>query len=110
MLERQEQEPGAVVDVEDCLRTAAHSDVVVLGLRHSGLGSVVAAVLTDGSLVGRLRKVARRELSAAQRPRLWFSVDRLPVTRDGAVDRRALRGLVETGGPGVRRLSVTGSR
>ena len=107
------QTGGATVvvdDVEDCLRSAVRSDVLVLGLRHGRLGSVVAAVLTDGSVVGRLRKVARRELSAAQRPRLWFSIDRLPVTREGKVDRRALRGLVEAGAPGVRRLSVTGTR
>ncbi|MGY1745071.1 AMP-binding protein [Blastococcus sp. SYSU D00695] len=84
---------GATVlagDVEAVLRRAGAGDVVVVGVPHPRLGALVAAVLTDPTVLPQALAAARAELSAAQRPRRWFTADRLPLTAAGKVDRGAL--------------------
>ena len=86
-----------VADVEEALRRATGSDVVVVGVPHPRLGHLVGAVVTDPAASVRLHAVARAELTPAQRPRLWFSVPSLPVTAGGKVDRTALSALAAAG-------------
>ena len=91
-----------VAAVEEYLREAARGDIVVVGLPHPRLGSVLAAVLTDRDDHASLRQYARAGLGPAQRPRVWFHVTPLPQTVAGKVDRRALVGIL--GSPAVRPL------
>ena len=91
---------GATVlvgDVEQALRRATGSDVVIIGVPHPRLGQVVAAVMTDPVMAARLRASARTELTPAQQPRLWFSVPSFPVTTSGKVDRSALSAMAAAG-------------
>jgi acyl-CoA synthetase (AMP-forming)/AMP-acid ligase II len=91
---------GATVlvgDVEQALRRATGSDVVIVGVPHPRWGQVVGAVLTDPGVAARIRAVARTELAPAQQPRLWFSVPSFPVTPSGKVDRIALSDMAATG-------------
>jgi len=91
---------GATVlvdDVEHALRAACGAEVVVVGVAHSRLGQVVAAVATEREAVTAARSAAR-ELPPAQRPRLWFHLPRLPVTSAGKVDRQAIAELAGSGG------------
>lgn len=86
-----------VADVEQTLRRATGSDVVIVGVAHPRLGQLVAAVLTEPATVSGIRAVARAELAPAQQPRLWFSVPSFPVTASGKVDRTALSVQAEAG-------------
>jgi long-chain acyl-CoA synthetase len=86
-----------VADVEQALRTAIGSDVVVVGVPHPRLGQVVGAVVTDAAARAPLRAVARAALASAQQPRLWFSVASFPLTASGKVDRAALAALAAAG-------------
>jgi len=91
---------GATVlvgDVEQALRRATGSDVVIVGVPHPRLGQVVAAVMTGPAMAGRVRASARTELTPAQRPRLWFSVPSFPVTASGKVDRSTLSAMAAAG-------------
>lgn len=89
---------GATVvpeDVEAVLATVPGVDaVVVVGLPHTELGEVVAAVV-QGSGVTRaaLEVVARDRLAPAQRPRRWLAVDELPRTSAGKPARALVPGL-----------------
>lgn len=83
-----------VADVENTLREHAEGEVVVVGVPHGGVGSVVAAVVTDVRDVDVLAQVARERLDCAQRPRRWRVVDALPMTLAGKVDRQALRRML----------------
>ncbi len=96
---------GSVADIESVLRPVVEGEVVVLGVHHAELGQVVTAVLTDPTSFPQARAHARSSLSPAQRPRLWFSVDALPLTAADKVDRVALAELVTCLGRGVRRLT-----
>lgn len=94
---------GATVDpaaVEAVLRGAPGvRDVVVLGVPHGRLGEVVAAVVegrSDGG-VGSLRRYAQAQLAAAQRPRRWYAVERLPLTGGGKPARVELLAAVQEG-------------
>jgi acyl-CoA synthetase (AMP-forming)/AMP-acid ligase II len=92
---------GATVlvdEVEEELRRLGGSDVVVVGVPHPRLGQLVAAVGTDPAALARARARTRTELPPAQRPRLWFSVPRWPVTPAGKVDRAAIAALAAGGG------------
>jgi long-chain acyl-CoA synthetase len=86
-----------VADVEVGLRRAGVPDVVVVGVPHVRLGSVVAAVVTDVTVVDRARAAALEVLSPVQRPRLWLHLPRFPVTAAGKVDRSAVAALVRDG-------------
>jgi acyl-CoA synthetase (AMP-forming)/AMP-acid ligase II len=86
-----------VADVEQALRRATGSDVVIVGVPHPRLGQIVGAVVTEPASAARIRAVARAELAPAQQPRLWFSVPSFPVTTSGKVDRIALAALAATG-------------
>jgi long-chain acyl-CoA synthetase len=91
---------GATVlvdDVEEALRRATEAEVVVIGVPHPRFGAVVAAVLGDAAALPAARRAARTELSSAQRPRLWFSLARVPLTAAGKVDRAALTALAASG-------------
>ena len=81
---------GATVilsDVEAALRPYARGEVVVVGRPHPRLGAVLAAVCTEARDAELLPEVARRELPASHRPRSWSTVDALPVTEAGKIDR-----------------------
>lgn len=93
-----------VGDVERALHRATGADVLVLGVPHPRLGAVVAAVLPDPAVLPRLRAAARAVLPAAQRPRRWFALPRLPLTPAGKVDRGAVAELAAEG-----RLAPAGS-
>lgn len=98
---------GATVlvgEVEAALHRATGADVLVVGVPHSRLGAVVAAVLTDPSALGPVREAARAELSPEQRPRRWFLLSEFPVTAAGKVDRAAVTELAAGG-----RLAPAGS-
>jgi acyl-CoA synthetase (AMP-forming)/AMP-acid ligase II len=86
-----------VADVEVGLRRAGVPDVVVVGVPHVRLGSVVAAVVTDVAIVDRARAAAREALSPVQRPRSWLHLPRLPMTPAGKVDRTAVADLAGAG-------------
>jgi acyl-CoA synthetase (AMP-forming)/AMP-acid ligase II len=91
---------GATVlvdDVEEALRRATGTEVTVIGVPHPRFGAVVAAVLADAAALPAARRAARSALSSAQRPRLWFSLDRFPVTAAGKLDRVALAQLAASG-------------
>ncbi len=86
-----------VADVEAALAGVAGGDVVVLGIPHGELGSVLTAVLSDVTDLTPVRERAREVLTAAARPRLWLSCPDPPLTAAGKVDREALR-RAATGG------------
>jgi acyl-CoA synthetase (AMP-forming)/AMP-acid ligase II len=93
-----------VADVETTLRPAATGDVLVVGLPHDGLGSVLAAVLTRAEDHPAVLDVARARLDGARRPRLWFHVEQLPLTPAGKADRDALVSLLSGADAHARRL------
>ncbi|MDX6299795.1 MAG: hypothetical protein QOF53_1009 [Nocardioidaceae bacterium] len=99
---------GSTVEVghvEEVLGAAARGEVCVVGMPHETLGRVLAAVLTVAEDQPAVRRLAGVDLSGAARPRLWFHVERLPVTAAGKVDRGALVSLL-SGDAGVRRRLV----
>jgi long-chain acyl-CoA synthetase len=86
-----------VDDVEEALRRATGTEVFVIGVPHPRFGEVVAAVVTDAAALPAARHAARSDLSSAQRPRVWFSLPRAPLTAAGKVDRAAVAALVASG-------------
>lgn len=77
-------------DVETILREAAGSDeVAVVGVPHPDLGQVVVAVRARGVDLSS-RTPAVRSLPAPARPKAWITVDHLPRTPGGKLDRAAL--------------------
>jgi acyl-CoA synthetase (AMP-forming)/AMP-acid ligase II len=86
-----------VADVEAALAGVGGGDVVVLGIPHADLGSVLAAVLTDPADLAAVRDRAREVLTTAARPRVWLSCPEPPQTAAGKLDREALR-RAATGG------------
>jgi long-chain acyl-CoA synthetase len=78
-----------VADVEGVLRTAVHGEVVVVGIPHATLGHVVAAVLTDRDDLAVAHAVSQG-LGEAQRPRVWFHRESMPVSDSGKTDRAIL--------------------
>jgi acyl-CoA synthetase (AMP-forming)/AMP-acid ligase II len=98
-----------VADVEAALRRHPEvADVVVVGLAHSTLGHVVAALVeSPAATVGSLRAWAQTTLDAASRPRAWRVVASLPRTSAGKPDRRAAEVLLRQS---RRRESVASSR
>ncbi|CAM3160914.1 AMP-binding protein [Nocardioides dubius] len=84
---------GATVrisDIEAVLHPEATGEVVVLGLDHAELGQVVAAAVTRQQDVAHLQQVSRQVLTAAQQPRRWVHLARLPLTAGGKIDRAAV--------------------
>ncbi|GAB3419668.1 hypothetical protein GCM10027569_46880 [Flindersiella endophytica] len=71
------------------------ADVVVVGVPHAELGEVVAAVIepTDGLSpgLGALRTAVAGSLPAAERPRRWYLIDRLPRTGSGKLAHAQVR-------------------
>jgi long-chain acyl-CoA synthetase len=94
----------AVAEVEAALRPSASGEVVVLGVPHATLGSVLAVVLTRAEDHGPLVGVARERLDGAHRPRVWFHVPVLPMTTAAKVDREALVSSVSSADGPARRL------
>ncbi len=93
-----------VSDVEAALRPACAGDVLVVGLPHDELGSVLAAVLTRAEDHPAVRDVARTSLDGARRPRRWFHLEQVPTTPAGKVDREALVSLLSCADGRARRL------
>ncbi|WP_026876373.1 AMP-binding protein [Jiangella gansuensis] len=93
---------GATVVPEDVEAVLADvpgvAGVVVVGVPHDALGSVVAAVV-EGTTVRRrsLEAAARAGLAPAQRPRRWYAVDQLPRTAAGKPDRALIGAGVAAG-------------
>lgn len=88
---------GATVligDVEAALEQAVRHPLAVLGLPHADLGEVLCGVVTDSDDIPALRTRAREVLDPTHRPRRWFSVDALPLTSAGKLDRARLRSMV----------------
>lgn len=82
-------------------------DAVVVGTPHAYLGAIVTAVVeTDGRTTIRadLDAAARRGLAAAQRPRRWLAVERLPRTPSGKPARAAVGAALVTGALPARPL------
>lgn len=99
---------GATVwlaEVETVLRATARGEVVVLGVPHPTLGSVLVAVLTEAADHAALVPAARTALTTAARPRRWFHADALPATTAGKVDRAALTEAVAAGAGGLTPLT-----
>ena len=91
---------GATVlvdDVEQALSRSCGAEVVVVGVPHVRLGQLVAAVSTDEAALAVARAAASTQLTPAQRPRLWFHVDRWPLTAAGKLDRAAIAELAAAG-------------
>ena len=86
-----------VADVEAVLRRATGGDVVVVGVPHTRLGAVVAAVLLDPAALPAARTAARTGLAPAQRPHRWLHAPTLPLTTGGKVDRAELARLAAAG-------------
>lgn len=82
-------------------------DAVVVGTPHAYLGAIVTAVVeTDGRTTIRadLDAAVRRGLAAAQRPRRWLAVERLPRTASGKPARAAVGAALVTGALPARPL------
>ena len=91
---------GATVlvdDVEQALSRSCGAEVVVVGVPHPRLGQLVAAVSTAPAALAAARTAASAGLAPAQRPRLWFFLDRWPVTAAGKLDRAAVAELAAAG-------------
>ena len=86
-----------VDDVEQALSRVCGAEVVVVGVAHTRLGQLVAAVFTDVAALEAARARAPAELAPAQRPRLWFHLPRWPTTAAGKVDREAIAELAGSG-------------
>ena len=91
-----------VAGIESVLAGAATGEVVVVGVPHPVLGEVPAAVLTRAEDVAPVRRLARAELTGPRRPRVWYLLERLPLTPAGKPDRAAVEQAVA--GPDARRL------
>ncbi|UBU18739.1 class I adenylate-forming enzyme family protein [Nonomuraea gerenzanensis] len=106
------QTGGATVvpeDVEEVLRQVPGvGDVVVVGLPHPSLGSVVTAVVEAPPARqpprALLEATARGALDAAQRPRRWFVVPSLPRNPTGKPARAQVADRLAGGDPEIRRL------
>ncbi|WP_049566798.1 AMP-binding protein [Nonomuraea sp. SBT364] len=105
------QTGGATVvpeDVEQVLRAVPGvGDIVVIGSPHPDLGSVVTAIVeATGPPPPRsaLEAVARGGLDLAQRPRRWYTVQKLPRTATGKPARALVAARLADGDPGLRRL------
>ncbi|MFD0475236.1 hypothetical protein ACFQ0B_48585 [Nonomuraea thailandensis] len=107
------QTGGATVvpeDVEEVLRKVPGvDDIVVVGLPHPSLGSVVTAVVEAGQAAtpprALLEATARGGLDAAQRPRRWFVVPSLPRNPTGKPARALVAARLAGGDPEIRRLA-----
>lgn len=80
-----------VEDIELVLRDVAGvDDVAVVGIPHSELGEIIAAIVIGTASDTALRQ-AVRELPAPARPRLWLHEAHLPRLPGGKIDRGSLR-------------------
>lgn len=103
---------GTVVvadSVEKVLRDSPGvRDVSVVGRPHPQLGQVVAAVVERGPnghpALAALRQHAGAHLPEAERPRLWYLVDRLPRSSSGTVARSRVRSGLADGSLRARPL------
>lgn len=80
-------------DIETTLgRLPGIIEAAVAGLPHPRLGQIVAAVvvLTPGTELGQIRRLARQQLSGPALPRRWVVREQLPVTAMGKLARAAL--------------------
>ena len=77
-------------------RHAAVDTAVVIGIPDDTWGECVGAVLkTDGTSPAEILHDLDDTLSSAERPRTVISVNQVPRTESGTVDRRAVRDLLE---------------
>ena len=90
--------PGAITtggvtvvlsEVERVLRAATESTLIVVGLPHPDLGSVIACAADRPEALERARVAAAR-LAPPERPRRWLLVDTWPLTGAGKLDRAAV--------------------
>jgi acyl-CoA synthetase (AMP-forming)/AMP-acid ligase II len=95
-------------EVEAILRAVPGvREAVVFGSVARGNDALVTAVIEPDPgvpvSVAQLREHARSALTLPHRPRLWYSMDRIPVTATGKPARGRVRAAVENGE--VRRLA-----
>lgn len=86
-----------VEDVEAALATLTGvADAAVLGVPHDRLGAVLVAVVVaaPGADLADVRRRAREQLRDEWLPRRWLTVEALPRTANGKIDRAALRDTV----------------
>lgn len=97
--------PGAITtggvtvvlsEVERVLRAAADSPVVVVGLPHPDLASVLACAADSSEALDRARAAAA-SLEPSERPRRWLLVDAWPLTEGGKLDRAAVAAALVAG-------------
>lgn len=81
---------GATVGIAAVEAALSDLEVIVVGLPHPRLGTVLAGVLPPGIPIGEARRGARERLPATHRPRRWVHRGRLPLTAHGKIDRAAL--------------------
>ena len=94
------------------LQEVVASPVAVVGVPHAYLGAVIACLVEDLDDLPAARRAADH-LAAAQRPRWWCHVPRLPLTTAGKADHEALRRVVidaRAGRGPARLLTASGSR
>ncbi|HLX09399.1 MAG TPA: amino acid adenylation domain-containing protein [Thermoanaerobaculia bacterium] len=78
------------------LRHPAVREVAVLDREDQGnrrLAAYLVAAVSGEALVGPLKAWTRARLPAHEVPTLWFVLERMPVTINGKVDRKALAAL-----------------
>lgn len=85
------------------------ADVAVVGVPHAELGEVVAAVIepVDGAepVLGALRAAVTAGLPAAERPRRWYVMSRLPRTGSGKLAHGQVSAGLANGTLGARQLT-----
>ena len=86
-----------VADVEGLLGPRATGAFAVVGIPHPRFGEVVAIVLEHADDAHALRALSRASLAPSAQPRRWFTLDPLPRTDLGKVDRAHLVALVASG-------------
>ena len=83
---------------------AAHpevDDVAVVGMPDETFGQVVTAVIAggDAATVSRVALWSREHLSGSRAPRRWESIEELPCTATGKVDRARVTEMVSESVP-----------
>lgn len=89
-------------EIEDVLDTHPHiSEIAVIGLPDDYWGEQVAAVVrvTPGHDADPSDWIAfaRKRLSSAKLPRLWYTLEQMPANPSGKIQKFRLRDLIESG-------------
>lgn len=80
----------ALAPIQAALAPHMTGEFALVGVPHPDLGQVLGIAVTEPGDVEPVRRWARSNLSAPQRPRRWLVLPDLPLTPAGKVDRAAL--------------------